>query len=145
MLWGLSVVAFFLEKVMRIEWPWRTLVCRDLYALTDVVWLFYVMRRQPVCHRSLLCVSAVTTAVVNTVRSAACQGTPQRCKRNTSSRLRFINLWHFSCPSYITTLLEEKSPNQTRLVSNKQLPTPQLPDIIMQSWKHWGWHGVAML
>lgn len=52
----------------------------------------------------------------------------------TSSLLKFINLWHFSCPSDITTLLEEKSPNQTRLFSNKQLPPPQLPDIAVLIW-----------
>lgn len=53
---------------------------------------FYGMREQPSGHRFSLCVSAVTTAVVNTVRSAACQGMLQRCKDNTSSLLKFINL-----------------------------------------------------
>lgn len=95
------VISIFI-KVLSIEWTWY------FCDLTNVVWMFYVMWRQPVCHRSLLCVSAVTTAVVNTLRSAACQGMLQRCKHNTSPLLKFSNLWLFSCPSDFTTPQEER-------------------------------------
>lgn len=49
-----------------------------------------MVRQQPVCHRSFLCVSAVATAVVNALRSAASHRTPQSCSHNTSSLLILI-------------------------------------------------------
>jgi len=49
-----------------------------------------MVRKQPVYHRSSLCVSAVATAAVNAARSAASQRTPQGCSLNTSSLLKLI-------------------------------------------------------
>lgn len=61
-------------------------------AFSYVVWVLSVVRQQPVCHRSFLCVSAVATAVLNAVRSAASKRTPQSYDHNTSSLLILINL-----------------------------------------------------
>lgn len=56
-----------------------------VYAFSCVLWVLSLVRRQPLRRRSVLCVSAVATAVVNAARSAASQETHQSRSHNTSS------------------------------------------------------------